>query len=180
MAGFTLRPAQLPDDAPAIAAIDGSFAGDSYYAAVHEGNAFRLELKPRAAFTKRFWVYDLHREDRGWDEADVAVADGAIRGFAASGYQFWNRRHVLSHIYVHPSHRGTGMGAALLERVFERARAHEAVSVWLETSNLNAAGIAWYRGKGFEFAGLDTALYDGTGTGDEVGVYLLKRFGEQI
>lgn len=172
---YEIRPARLPEDAPGIAAIDTRFTSDQYFRVEHIGDSFRLELAPRARFEKAFSVYDLDHSHREWEDADVAEAHGCIRGFAAGGYQFWNRRYVLWHIYVAPECRGRGMGTALLTRVLARAQARQAVSVWLETSNFNAPGIAWYRHHGFDFAGLDLALYDGTGLGEEAGVYLMRR-----
>ena len=172
-----IRPAHLPQDAPAIAAIDTSFASDQYWRVRHEGASFRLELADRPRFTKSFGVYDLNRDVRDWQESYVAEQEGRICAFAAGGYQFWNRRYVLWHLYVAPACRRSGMGTALLLRIEEQARAKAAVSVWLETSNLNAPAISWYRAHGFDFAGLDLALYEGSGHGDEVGVYLMRPLG---
>ncbi len=176
VAPFVIRPAQLPQDAPAIAAIDTSFASDQYWRVEHAGQSFRLELASRPAFTKAFGVYDLNRETRDWQDGYVAEEEGRICAFAAGGYQFWNRRYVLWHLYVAPECRRSGMGTALLLWILKQAQAKSAVSVWLETSNLNAPAIAWYRAHGFDFAGLDLALYDGSGHGDEVGVYLMRSF----
>lgn len=171
---FTIRPARLPQDGPAIAAIDTSFASDQVWRVEHTGDSFRLHLEPRPAFTKAFGVYDLNRETRDWQDGFVAEQSGRICAFAAGGYQFWNRRYVLWHLYVAPDCRRSGMGNALLLRIFEQAKTKSAVSIWLETSNLNAPAIAWYRARGFDFAGVDLALYDGSGRGEEAGVYLMR------
>ena len=177
MAHYVIRPAHLPQDAPAIAAIDTSFASDQYWRVEHRGESFRLELAARPRFTKAFGVYDLYRDGHDWQDGYVAEQAGGICAFAAGGYQFWNQRYVLWHLYVAPQCRRSGMGTALLQRILEQAQDQAAVSVWLETSNLNAPAIAWYRAHGFDFAGLDLALYEGSGRGDEIGVYLMRPLG---
>ena len=174
VASYVIRQAQLPQDAAAIAAIDTSFASDQYFRVEHAGQSFKLELASRPRFTKTFGIYDLNREARDWQDGYVAEQGGRICAFAGGGFQFWNRRYVLWHLYVAPECRRSGMGTTLLLQILEQAQAKAAVSVWLETSNLNAPAIAWYRAHGFDFAGLDLALYDGSGKGDEVGVYLMR------
>lgn len=129
---------------------------------------------PIPEMTKRFWVYDLDRPDREWDEAFVAEQDGRIVGFVASSWQFWNRRVVLWHIYADRAVRGQGLGHALIGYVYERARRQKALAIFLETSNFNVAGIAWYERQGFRLGGLDTTLYDGRRGADEFGVFLVK------
>lgn len=124
--------------------------------------------------TKRFWVYDLDRPDREWDEAHVAVQGERVVGFVATSWQFWNRRVVLWHVYVDRSARGLGIGHLLLDKVYERARRQNALAIFLETSNYNAPGIAWYERQGFRLGGLDTTLYSGTPAAEEVGLYFVK------
>ncbi len=177
VAHYVIRPAHLPQDAPAIAAIDTSFSSDQYWRVEHVDESFRLELVDRPQFVRAFAVYDLHQDVRDWEDGFVAEQGGRICAFAAGGYQFWNRRYVLWHLYVAPECRRSGMGTALLRRILAQAQGKSAVSLWLETSNLNAPAIAWYRAHGFAFAGLDLALYDGSGRGDEIGVYLMRPSG---
>ena len=171
---IVIRPAVLPDDAPGIEAIDGSFETDAVFHVQEDPRGFRLVPTPVPVRTKRFWVYDLNREDRDWDEAHVALDGGKIVGFVCTSWQFWNRRLVLWHIYVNRPYRGQGLGHRLLEPVYARARRQKALCLWLETSNLNAPGIAWYERQGFRLGGLDTTLYSGTEAAEEVGLYFVK------
>lgn len=170
----TIRPAELPADEAGIAAIDASFETDAVYHIEQEARAFRVVEKPVAQRTKRFWVYDLKGGDREWDEAHVAIADGRIVGFVCTSWQFWNRRIVLWHIYVDRPCRGQGIGLRLLDEVDARAKRQGALSIFLETSNLNVPGVAWYERQGFKLGGLDTTLYNGTAAAEEMALYLVK------
>jgi len=169
-----IRPARLPDDEPGIAAIDAGFETDAVYHIEQEERAFRIVQVPITRRTKRFWVYDLQSPDRDWDEAHVAVDGTHIAGFVCSSWQFWNRRVVLWHIYVDRAWRGQGIGLRLLEQVYARAERQKALSVFLETSNLNVPGVAWYERQGFKLGGLDTTLYNGTAAAEEMALYLVK------
>ncbi len=170
-----IRPANLPDDSDGIAAIDTGFETDSYYDVEAEAHAFRIVQRPMAGRTKTFFVYDLREAEREWDEAHVAIDGDRIVGFVATGWQFWNRRLVLWHIYVDRSARGQGLGHRLLQLVHDRAARQGALSIFLETSNLNVPGIAWYERQGFVLGGLDTTLYEGTAAREEKALYLMKR-----
>ena len=171
---ITIRLAELPADNPGIEAIDASFETDTLFLVDEASRGFRLTATSIARRTKRFRVYDLARPDRDWDEAHVAVDGDRIIGFVATSWQFWNRRLVLWHVYVDRSCRGQGIGHMLLEPVFARAKKHKALCLWLETSSLNAPGIAWYERQGFRLGGLDTTLYSGIEAAEEVGLYFVK------
>lgn len=171
---IVIRPAELPRDEAGIAAIDAGFETEACYDVEAAPRGFNLVKTPIARLTKRFWVYDLGSPDREWDEAHVAVDGERIVGFVATSWQFWNRRLVLWHIYVDRPLRGQGLGHRLLEPVFARAARQEALSVFLETSNLNVPGIDWYERQGFKLGGLDTTLYNGTAAAQEVGLYFVK------
>ena len=45
------------------------------------GDGFALRETAIPKRTKRFWVYDLDRPDRDWDEAHVSEEAGRIAGF---------------------------------------------------------------------------------------------------
>jgi ribosomal protein S18 acetylase RimI-like enzyme len=169
-----IRPAKLVDDSAGIAALDMSFATTAMYEVETGPREFHLVEKQIPRRVKRFAVYDLGRPDREWDEAHVATEDGRIVGFVASSYQFWNRRVVLWHIYVDLPWRGKGLGEKLLAKVFERATREKALSVFLETSNLNVPGVAWYEKRGFVLGGVDTTLYSGTEAASEKALFLVK------
>jgi ribosomal protein S18 acetylase RimI-like enzyme len=175
MSVVKIRRARLPEDEPGIARIDTSFTTKFKYEIVTEARSIRLKKMRVLSQVKRFTVYDLGREWRQWDEAHVAVDAGRIVGFVASSYQFWNRRVVLWHLYVDPPYRRRGIGEELLAKVFQRAERKKALAVFLETSNLNVPGIAWYEKRGFVLGGVDTTLYSGTEAASEMAIYLVKR-----
>src|SRR5580692_7691483 len=157
--GLEVRRASLPEDAPAIAALDTSFTTTRVYDVAVVDAEIRLTLRGLdAPLTKRFPLDDLDDPERPYDQAWVAVEDAAIVGFAATSYASWNRRLVLWHLYVDPSVRRRGIARALLDAVDAHAIGRGARNVWLETSSLNAPGVAAYRALGFSLSGVDLTL----------------------
>ncbi|HEX8092415.1 GNAT family N-acetyltransferase [Jatrophihabitans sp.] len=164
-------------DHEALAAMDTSYETTSVYD-VREF-PFGFELVPRAVSP------GLHRpggqivaELAGsplWSDAWLAVSDGSTAGFAAVGYETWNRRVRLWHLYVDSAHRRRGVGTTLLSTVAHYASSLGASHVFAETSNVNAPAIATYLRYGFGLVGLDTSLYAATSHADEVAVYLALR-----
>jgi GNAT superfamily N-acetyltransferase len=170
-----VREARFPDDAAAIAAIDTSFSTDLIYDVEASGDGFALrERRSAKALTKRFPLDDLYTDDRSWSHAFVAEADGRCVGFAAAGFETWNRRLVLWHLYVDPPARGQGVGRLLVDRIADLAQGLDARHIWLETTNLNHPGVAAYRALGFTLAGLDTTLYDSTPAEGEVALFFSR------
>jgi ribosomal protein S18 acetylase RimI-like enzyme len=170
-----VRSAVLPQDAAGIAALDTSFTTAQVYDVAVTGETVRLT--PRALdapLTKRFPLDDLHDPERPYDQAWVAVEDAAIVGFAATSYASWNRRLVLWHLYVEPTRRRRGIARALLDAVDAHAIARGARNVWLETSSLNAPGVAAYRSLGFSLSGVDLTLYDGTAAQGETALFFSR------
>ena len=109
----TIRPADLTADARAIAAIDTAFRTSEIFDLKAQGDSIVLTRRPLAEpLEKRFPVEDLGDPERPWDLAWVAEAHGVVRGFAAAGFQAWNRRLVLWHLYVDAPSRGRGSAAA--------------------------------------------------------------------
>ncbi len=173
--GLVVRRASLPEDTAGIAALDTSFTTTQVYDVAVEGENIRLT--PRgldAPLTKRFPLDDLDDPERPYDQAWVAVDAAAIVGFAATSYASWNRRLVLWHLYVDPTHRRRGVARALLDAVDAHAIARGARNVWLETSSLNAPGVAAYRSLGFTLSGVDLTLYDGTPAVGEVALFFSR------
>ncbi|MFG2622635.1 GNAT family N-acetyltransferase [Streptomyces sp. NPDC048507] len=177
-AAYALRDAR-PGDAGAIAAVDGSFTtGTVFEVAVTEDGFALREVAVEPPLRKVF-----PEEDDGpgaTDEDDgrrtwVAVTDcggGAVAGFATVSYAPWNRRLTVEDIEVAPGHRGRGLGRALMGRAVDFARERGAGHLWLEVSNVNAPAIHAYRRLGFAFCGLDTALYEGTGSRGEQALFM--------
>ena len=168
-----IRPAALPDDAAGIAAIDTSVQTTNVLKASAGPQGFVLRSIPQMV-TKRFPIDDLDNPERPWTASWVAVDGAQIVGFAAVGFEAWNRRLVLWHFYVDAGRRGQGLGRRLMEAVLEAARARDARHVWLETSNQNPPGVAAYQALGFHLSGLDLTLYDGTPSEGEFALFFSR------
>jgi ribosomal protein S18 acetylase RimI-like enzyme len=168
-----VRLAVLPDDAAGIAAIDTSVQTTNVLAASVGLHGVVLRATPQTV-TKRFAIDDLRAPDRPWTTGWVVVDNAQIIGFAAVGFQAWNRRLVLWHFYVDAGRRGQGLGRRLMAAVLEEARVAGARHVWLETSNQNLPGVAAYQALGFTLSGLDLTLYDGTPSEGEFALFFSR------
>ncbi|MGH7022931.1 MAG: GNAT family N-acetyltransferase [Caulobacteraceae bacterium] len=172
----SIRPANLPDDASAIEAIDTSFTTSQVYEADFGPDGIRLRLKDLdQPVRKRFPLDDLRTGARPYSDAWVALTDGSITGFAATSFEAWNRRLVLWHFYVDGAVRRQGVGRGLIEAVKAHGRERGARHVWLETSSLNAPGVGVYAALGFSLTGADLTLYDGTPAEGEVALFYSHR-----
>jgi ribosomal protein S18 acetylase RimI-like enzyme len=172
---IAIRAARLPDDPAAIEAIDTSFSTDVVFDVEADGGGFALrERRLATPRSKRFPLDDVRGDERPWSHSFVAEDGGVCVGFAAAGFEAWNRRLVLWHLYVQAGARGRGVGRRLLERVADLGRELGARHIWLETSNLNAPGVAAYRALGFTLTGVDTTLYDATPAEGEIALFFSK------
>ncbi len=136
------------------------------------------------ALVERAVVPPLHKNyEVNWEElaaarvALVAEREGVIVGASALGYEAWNRRAVISHLYVDRAERGARIGTSLLGALRARARELDARCLWVETQNVNVPAIAFYRRNGFDLTGLDTSLYDPEALRDETAVFLASPLG---
>ncbi|HEV2676406.1 MAG TPA: GNAT family N-acetyltransferase [Aliidongia sp.] len=82
----------------------------------------------------------------------VAEVGDEIIGFAAGAVEFstWSARQFLhlDCLYIEDSHRGAGIGAALLDAVCGEARARQLETVQWWTPAWNEQAIAFYRRHG--------------------------------
>ena len=164
------RPLEWPRDREPLARLDVSVATDVIYAVAAGPLSFALtEQRVDPPLHKRY--------DVSWEElpaatvALVAEHDGDLIGAAAAEMHAWNRRLVISHLYVDRGARGSGVGAMLLRELRARAAALGARCLWVETQNVNAPAIRFYQREGFACCGLDTALYDPRQVAGEVAVF---------
>ncbi len=177
---ITLREANLPEDGDQILRIDTSFTTSTIYTAYVEGDQMGIRSTELAApITKRFPLDDLLEPQRRWEFAAVAMVDDQIRGFVAAGYQPWNRRLIVCHLYVDGPHRRRGIGRLLVEHAQTYGVSRGALHLWVETSSLNSPGIQAYRRLGFTLCGLDTRLYDGTPAAGEAAIFLARQIGPE-
>jgi ribosomal protein S18 acetylase RimI-like enzyme len=172
----SIRLASLPEDAEAINTLDTSFTTNAVYEVTQDDAGFSLTLKGiDPPLWKRFPIEDLLLATRPWRDAWLAEdGTGSICGFAAASYEAWNSRLIIWHLYVAPAFRRHGVGRALLDAIHAHASALGARHVWLETSSLNAPGVAAYRSLGFSLTGLDLTLYDGTAAEGEVALFFSR------
>src|SRR5262245_54231695 len=77
-----------------------------------------------------------------------ATAPGPVVGFCAAERDGW--RLDITHLAVHPAHRGEGLGRALLRAALEAARRRRLRDVVLHVSTGNSRAIALYESEGFE------------------------------
>jgi ribosomal protein S18 acetylase RimI-like enzyme len=170
-----LRDARLPADVEAILAIDRGFTTDAVLSVAFEAHAVRLSpVRLVAPITKVFPLDDLTDDRRPWDKAVVAMEGERAAGFAAAGFEDWNRRLVVWHFYVDARARGRGLGRGLMEALAEHGRALGATHLWLESSSVNPAGAAVYRRLGFDLCGLDAWLYSGTPAEGETALFFAR------
>lgn len=148
-----------PSDLPQLERLDTGFSTDVVYQVKPAPHGFTLvEQSISPALQKQYHV--------AWDHlaassaSIVAVRDGVLLGVAAIEYVAWNRRAVLTHLYVDREARGRGIGRTLVQELQVLANAKHARCLWVETQNVNAAAIRFYESCGFVFSGLDTSLYD--------------------
>jgi ribosomal protein S18 acetylase RimI-like enzyme len=171
-----LRDVRLPDDRAALVGIDTPYLTDAQYVLVHENTGVRVVRRklhePRRQGFEAL-AADLDDDQRLWDAATVAtIGAGTVIGFAATGFDSWNRRLRIWHLYVASDHRRTGVARTLVDAALRRARDLGASHVFVETPGINALGIDFYEHLGFEIVGFDASLYRGTAGEGDVAIYL--------
>jgi L-amino acid N-acyltransferase YncA len=88
----------------------------------------------------------------------VAEADGAVLGFAYAGpfrLRAAYRYTAEDSIYIHPDHRGRGVGKVLLSAVIEACEGlglHQLLAVIGDSANAGSIGV--HRACGFEMVGV--------------------------
>ena len=178
---ITLRWARLPEDAAAILRLDTGFTTDAIYTAYRDGDQMGVRMTTlETPITKRFPLDDLEGQDKPWEFAVVALEDERICGFVAAGYQAWNRRLTLWHLYIDGPQRGRGMARLLVDRAEEYGSTRGALSMWLEASSLNVPGVRVYRRLGFELCGMDRTLYQGTPAAGETALFFARAIGGAV
>lgn len=159
-----IRRTCLPDDGPALLALDRSFITDRIYKVAHTSRGCVLDEVSVATPVRKDWplANDLGTT-RTWEHGLVAEQAGDLLGFVAWTHRPWNRRTELWHLYVAPAWRGQGLGRTLVDAVISDARASDMRCIWLETSNLAYPAIQFYERLGFSLCGMDASLYDPAG-----------------
>jgi len=171
---FAIREMDRINDRPGVEALDTSFQTTTVFDVIVTPRRIELvEHALPAPLVKRYPIQEIFAHWATW-ETGLVADDGTICGFAAIEYEVWHRRLVLWHLYVALERRREGIGRALLARVEQHGRQLGARRVWLETSNVNAPGIAAYARLGYTLCGADATFYEATPAASETAIYLSK------
>jgi len=170
-----VRRARLPEDLPAIQSIAYSFETDRVFRVMTDSEGLGFRLVETAVQPSVVKSYALAEEMEG--EVMVAELGGAVVGYARITQSSWNARITIEDLAVDPTRRGSGVRRVLVEEVKHLARRAGARCVWLETQNVNAPAVGFYRTVGFRLCGLDDTLYDPAAFPGEVALFFALDLG---
>ena len=88
-----------------------------------------------------------------------AYVDDVLAGLALVDPQQWNNSLRVHEFHVAESHRGRGIGQALMKALFEKGHEANFRIVICETQNINVPAIRFYRRMGFMLEAVDLSLY---------------------
>jgi ribosomal protein S18 acetylase RimI-like enzyme len=169
-----IRDLHRTNDRKGVEAIDTAFETSSVFDLVTTPRSIELvERTLETPLVKRYSIGEVFAHWASWDRGWVASEDDRIQGFATVEHEAWNRRLKLWFLYISPAARRKGVGRALLDRVEAYGRELGAHHVWVETSNVNVPGVAFYNRVGYELCGADRLLY-GPYMPGETAIYLAK------
>lgn len=114
--------------------------------AAHHGDSANVSLGEllRDIFGPTPWIYAVVAED----EAGVVIGYAVLSPLVK--LQFGQRGLDLHHLYVAPSERGRGVGAALITAAKDKARALRCSYLAVVADPSNLAAQAFYDAQGFE------------------------------
>ncbi|MEU5421199.1 GNAT family N-acetyltransferase [Streptomyces sp. NPDC020667] len=162
------------DDRKRAEAIDNSFTTDTILEVTAADGEFRVRPVPVDPPVRKVYPDD-EDETEGGEHVIVALdAEGEVCGAITLAYATWNRCLRIADLRVSPSHRGQGIGAALMEQALTHGRELTARTAWLEVTNVNAPAVRAYRRLGFAVCGLDKSLYVGTESEGEVALFMSR------
>lgn len=172
MSSATVRSLEWPTDLEKLEQLDTSFETHSIYEVLRQARGFSIVERSVQPPLRKCYTIDW-RELESADAAVVAELDGTLAGVAALEYETWNRRAVISHLYVDRSVRGQGVGQRLLQELQRHAIVLGARVLFAETQNVNVPAIRFYERNDFTLVGLDTSLYDSTADARETALYFV-------
>lgn len=162
-------------DREQLSNFDASFSTECIYRVVLNGISAEILEEKLDAPLRKIYPLDVESDICEANFSVVAEINKAIVGFATAKYENWNKRVVLTGIYVLPSSKNKGVGRALVDAVLDYTKSTPARCLWLETQNVNFPAIAFYTKLGFRFCGFDTTLYDNAETSSsEVAFYFCR------
>lgn len=147
MTAITLRPCVEAEHAPAILAI--------FNDAIAHSTAL-YEYQPRTLQTMQAWF--AAKQAGGFPVVGAFDATGELLGFASWGSfrAFPAFKYTVEHsVYVHPDHRGQGLGEQLLRELLRLAEASDRVHALIAGIDMqNAGSIALHEKLGFRSVGV--------------------------
>lgn len=101
--------------------------------------------------------YDADRIAGELDEPEtvllVAEPENSVAGFAHATYNESEAVGYILRLYVHPDHRGDGVGRSLFERTRETLTGHDIARIHAMVLAENEPGNEFYQGFGLELTG---------------------------
>ena len=171
---MSVRAVRWPEDEPHLASIDRSFESDEVARVTYDGRFVLAYVRATPVYSRTEEPIDLDGL-RASDDVFVAESDGHVVGYIVLRCERWNRRGVITDLYVDRAYRGRGIGRALIDVIDSAARGAGMNRMWVETQDVNAPALRFYLAAGFVLGGLDTTLYDpATPAGREIALYLTR------
>lgn len=136
----------LPGDLAALLALTQAFSRHfGYPHAEAEKSAALSQLLAEPALGRAWFVLT--------PDGKSAAPDGDIAGYVLLSFSFslerGGRTGIVDELFILPSHRGSGLGAAALRRVIDTARNWGLRALQLEAEHSNPRASALYRRLGF-------------------------------
>jgi streptothricin acetyltransferase len=137
-----------------------------------------LDAPHSSGFADDFNDSDMERYrafiDQGCSLA--AYSGGQMIALALCQSLQWNRSLQVWEFHVKKEFQHQGVGRALMDRVFAKAREQGARVVFLETQNTNVPAIRFYQAMGFSLDALDLSFYTNHDAEDgEVAFFMKKK-----
>ncbi|HNA34506.1 MAG TPA: GNAT family N-acetyltransferase [Flavobacteriales bacterium] len=148
MSNFTVRAVQRADD-PALAKVPALF-GTMHAEMAEQGMGQRL-----APDGGRTWLDGVIGGLERFGRIAVAEWDGEVIGFAHAAVKLapehlgGGRIGHVTHLYVTPAHRRSGIARALAASLHEWLRTRSVLSIELQVVHRNEAGLAFWRSLGY-------------------------------
>lgn len=160
---------------PGICALDVSYTTDHIYRL--DRAPLSLTLVPERQDRPLRRAYEPLSTEleqlRGMPHVAVAEDDvGQILGMIAVGFEEWNRRARVDHIFIATDRRGQGIGHALMDDAIAFARQRGAWCLVAETQAANYPAARFYQSVGMRLCAIDDHFYDPSGFGgDDVAIF---------
>ncbi len=146
---MTVRAVLRADD-PALAEVPALF--EAMYAEMAE-QGMGLRLLPHGG---RVWLDGAVGGLERFSRITVAEVDGHVTGFAHAAVKLapehlgGERIGHVTHLYITPAHRRSGIARALAGSLHEWLRAKQVTSIELQVVHRNEAGLAFWRSLSYE------------------------------